>query len=235
MAFLSAASDTIALCRQDFDLASLATDHHSLQAAVLEKLPHNQDVLHARSYHEWFTLLADPHRHFIRVRQGLDLVGQACILNPDQDRPDADMIDMDLPDSPEKLSTLCTVMSHPNHRGGHIMRSMAEEWKRVAMEQNRPHLLGCITRTNPQSWSQFLKIGLHITGAGFDPSDNSTVYYAHLNMKAPTQYNDQDTVTVEPTMPLPTLQSYMNNGYIGVAGEKDKGLYTGRLIMARRL
>ena len=223
------------LCGQDFK--NVANRHYGLQAEVLKSLPSDQDILHVKSLGDWQSVLASPRNNTITVNKGTVMVAQSLVIHPTlNDANDAaDMLDMDLPGEPHTLSTFCAVMTHPAHRGRHLMQRMMDEWKAVAKQDNRPHLLGCITRSNVPSWSQFLGAGLVITGAGFDPSDDSTVYYAHCNTIDPVRYNMHNTVTVKDEDPLDKLQGLFNDGYVGVEGEKLNGSYTRRLIMAKRL
>lgn len=220
-------------CLQHFNTA--AEKHYALQQTVLASLPENQDILHVKSLTDWQNILRTPQNTMITVEQGGVLVAQSMVISPDTVAPDADMLDMPLPDRPERLTTLCAVMVDPVHRNRHLMQHMMAEWKAMATVNNRPHLLGCITRTNWPSWSQFLKAGLVITGGGLDPSDNSTVYYAHRNMHTPIAYTIHDTITVSADCPMRNLQRAFDAGYVGVQGEKQNGGYTGRLIMAKRL
>jgi len=222
------------LCGQSFK--SVANRHHELQTAVLQSLPSDQDILHVKSLDDWADILKSPRNNTITVDTGVIMAAQSLVIHPTLNDPTeaADMLDMELPGEMHTLSTFCAVMTHPKHRGRHLMQRMMDEWKHVAKNDGRPHLLGCITRSNVPSWSQFLTAGLVITGAGFDPSDDSTVYYAHCDTSNPIRVNMRDTITVDEDHPLNELQSILNDGYVGVEGEKRNGSYTRRLIMAKR-
>jgi hypothetical protein len=223
------------LCGADFKTA--ANRHHGLQQEVLHSLPADQDILHVKSLADWEDILKSPRNNTITVDADNIMVAQSLAIHPtltDQASA-ADMLDMELPGEPHTLSTFCAVMTHPAHRGRHLMQRMMDEWKFVAKQDGRQHLLGCITRSNVPSWSQFLQAGLVITGAGFDPSDDSTVYYAHCDINDPVKFDMRDTITVTDTHPMSELKSKLKDGYVGVAGEKQGNQYTRGLVMARRL
>jgi hypothetical protein len=234
--YACASQSDLHLCRDAFETA--VQKHLALQSAVLASLPQDQDILHVKSLQEWHDILQSPRNNTITVdAYDGNLAAQSIAIHPlcNDSIKDVDMLDMDLPDVPHKLSTFCAVMTHPQHRGQHLMQCMMDEWKQIAARDNRSHLLGCITRSNVQSWSQFLKAGLVITGAGFDPSDNSTVYYAHRDAQAPVYWDMADIRIVSDETNLSQVQELLHAGYVGVEAERKEAQYTKRLIMARRL
>lgn len=236
MHYACATHTDLHLCRDSFQAA--ARQHYELQTAVLKSLPVNQDILHVKSLADWERILQSPRNNTITVASpDGGLAAQSIAIHPLQgDHAErVDMLDMDLPDEVHRLSTFCAVMTHPAHRGRNLMQRMMDEWKYAAARDRRPHLLGCITRSNVQSWSQFLKAGLVITGAGFDPSDDSTVYYAHRNTQNPIVVDRQDVRIVSDETQLSKVQKLLSEGYVGVEAERKEAQYTRRLIMARRI
>ena len=216
------------------DFERLVSQHYALQCAVLKSLPADQDYLHKMSRAEWRAFLKDPRHHMIGVYDGDGLIAQLCVLLPDQTNPDADMLDMVLPSKdPNDIATFRTVMTHPEYRGHGLMNILMTEAKAYAKTKNRTHLLGCITRKKTASWSQFLKAGFSIVGAGFDPSDNSTVYYAHNNTSCKESFNKAAEKKVARDLSLKKLKGLFNKGYRGVRAEKRDNKYTGRLVLKK--
>jgi hypothetical protein len=116
------------LCGADFKTA--ANRHHGLQQEVLHSLPADQDILHVKSLADWEDILKSPRNNTITVDADNIMVAQSLAIHPtltDQASA-ADMLDMELPGEPHTLSTFCAVMTHPAHRGRHLMQRMMDEW-----------------------------------------------------------------------------------------------------------
>lgn len=223
-----------------------AKKHFDLQTACVSILPEDQDIVHVRTLEEWIGVLQSPNHMIVSIHENADckestLISHAVVILPCEKNPDADMLDMILPDKPDKVSTLSSVMTHPDHRGKDLMNHLIKAWKVIAADLGRNHLLSLITTTNPQSWSQFLKEDILITGAGFDPSDNSITYFAHLDMSQSDFRKEFNGASIAPLLldphtKLEHLKEIFALGYRGFIGEKNAqtGRYTGRLYLAKR-
>lgn len=229
---LSINSIAVPKCTDAFN--KVVNVHYKLQQAVLSNLPSDQKYLRGMTHDEWSDFLKNSHHHIINAHDGDLLVGQLCVLLPDKRHPDVDMVDMVLPsETPEEMATFRTIMTHPHYRGHNLMHRLMSEAQSYSESQGRKHLLGTISRDNPQSWSQFLKQGLLVTGAGIDPSDNCDIYYAHKNLTCADTFNQDDEIYVDTDIDIQDLNSLFGDGYRGVAGEKQNGKYTGRLILQK--
>lgn len=219
---------------------ALAKEHLALQQAVIDSLPANQDFIHVKSLQDWIDYLESPHHRVLSIRENGKLISHAVIIFPDQNFPDADMLNMNLPAPYEQLSTLTAVATHPAYRGRDLMNKLIDKWIDVTQQEGRKHLLALITTDNYRSWTQFLKVGMNITGAGFDPSDNSTTYYAHRDLSKKTlrpDFNKASTVKIVlgPEADLNTMNQLFSLGFVGFEAEKDcNQRYTGNLVLAKR-
>tara|TARA_Y100001934_G_C12340053_1_gene769697 strand:- start:435 stop:1163 length:729 start_codon:yes stop_codon:yes gene_type:complete len=224
----------------DCELEKLAKNHFELQQAVIDDLGPNQTAVHERTLDEWKELLCSDHHQVISIYQDGDLVAHAVVVLPSKEFPDADMLDMNLPADFEQLTTLSSVMTHPGKQGKNIMNKIIKEWKRIAKQENRNHLLALITTNNVKSWSQFIKEGLAITGVGHDPSDNSECYFAHMdtNESLLEDFNKASLgpLLMSPDASLKDMKEVFALGYVGYKAEKDpvSNLYTGRLYMKKK-
>lgn len=149
--------------------------HFELQQAVVADLGPNQNKLHERSMAEWADLLKDTSRRVVSVERDGVLIAQAVVLLP-QMAEDTDMLDMELPDEPHRVATVCSVVTHPTYRCRALMLELLNKAQQVAWLNNRHHMLALITDDNIRSWSQFLRAGYQIVGCGFDPVDGSNAF-----------------------------------------------------------
>lgn len=222
-------------------IKNLAKEHFNLQSALIATLPPQQDLVHEKTLADWESLLASSHHRVLALRnESGELIAHAVAILPDEQNPDADMLDMELPDKPSKVTTLSAIMAHPDHKGHHAMLKLIQDWIELAIRLERPHLLGLVTTTNFMSWTQFLKADMAVTGGGFDPSDNSTCFYLHRNLNEKPSARQafaaktQDSLALDPHVPLEEIKKLCEEGYIGHSAEKGSdGRYTGRLIMSR--
>ncbi len=219
-----------------------AKKHFDLQTACVSTLPEDQDLVHVRTLEEWIGVLQSPNHMIVKIEDDSNtLIAHAVIILPCDKNSDADMLDMVLPGKPETISTLSSVMTHPDHRGKDLMNHLIKAWKVVAADLGRNHLLSLITTTNPKSWSQFLKEDMLITGAGFDPEDGSITYFAHLDLNQSDFRKEFNGVSIgplllDPDTKLDQLKEIFALGFKGFRGEKNSqtGHYTGRLYLAKR-
>ncbi|MDY0028798.1 MAG: GNAT family N-acetyltransferase [Pseudobdellovibrionaceae bacterium] len=214
-----------------------AVRHFELQQAVLDELGPDQDVLHVRSLEEWEDLLEKPDCRVVSVERDNRLIAQAVVLFP-QKEDEADMLDMELPDSPHRVATVCSVVTHPAYRCKALMIELLRKADSVAWMNGRRHMLALITDDNIRSWSQFLKAGYQIVGCGFDPADGSNTFFAHrsmrqLNMRHHFQ-KAADQAIIIPPRPLEEMKSLFDDGFVGYQPHRDAdGRYTGGLVLAR--
>lgn len=218
-------------------LSRKARDHFNLQQAVLQTLPENQDLLHVKTEVDWQNIITSFSRQLLSVNNGDNLVAHAIAILPNDEDPDADVLNMPLPSQNiTKVTTLAGVITHPDHRGQGLMSSLINEWTRCAFHYDRPHMLGLITSTNPRSWSQFLKSGFYIVGAEYDPEDGSTAYMVHRDTNTSANSgsipeNSESGPILTPDMPLSEMKQIFNSGYVGYRGVKTAdNLYNGNIL-----
>jgi len=224
------------------ELVQLSTDDipqiMRLQGRIVESLGEHTDYIHIKTPDDYTRILMREGVMIGAFNDNGRLMAQSVIRLPDRNNPDAGMIDMPLPGNrPEDHATFEGVLVDPDTRGEKLMLRMACAWLDCMRDMGRRHALGLITRENYFSWRVFLEAGCLITGAGFDPSDNSTVYYAHRDLR---QCNDTlaamrlagDALcrfAMPPETPLRIAQQHFNRGYVGVGHTP-----TDQLVMTRR-
>ncbi|MBI1327292.1 MAG: GNAT family N-acetyltransferase [Alphaproteobacteria bacterium] len=217
---------------QRLTLANI-NDCMALQQAVLNSLPPDQDKVHPKTREKFAQLLADdsPSTIFGIFEDG-QLVAQAIMLCP-RTIEEADLLDFELPGEPHEISTLAGVLTNPAYEGRGYMSCLVNAWREEARALGRPHLCGIVTRDNTKSWSGFMNGGLVIMAAGFDPSDNSTVYLVHRDIsRGPALSRSEQSILSEsarnneyhpmsyriltPTVSLEEANEHFAEGYVGV-------------------
>jgi hypothetical protein len=220
------------VCKQDFQLAALS--HYTLQNKLLKTLPADQDLIHVRSERDWFDVLNSSDKKVISIHDEADnLTAHAVVLLPNSCSSEADMLNFELPDVPEKVTTLTSVMSDPDLPRRGMMKKMISEWFSVGVESNRDHFLAMVTTTNVASWSQFINAGLSIVGADYDDSDGSNIFYVQGPLDDYFDVGIEHTERVlSPDASLSEMRTLFSEGWVGTRGERSEvGNYTGNLIL----
>ncbi len=197
-----------------------------LQDDILQGLPANQTFLHVKDKKEYRNLALK--KGFLvgafETATG-KLAAISAVRMPSSKKDDVNVLDMNLPANPKKLATIEGVMVAPHGRGHHLAEAMFNFATAALPKLGREHALAVITRENHFSWRTFLSAGFEITGAGFDPEDNSTVYYAHKDLIFGRSFHDvAPTATVTPALNLKDAKRLFDRGYRGVECDQNNQL-----------
>lgn len=209
-----------------FTLRRLAGKHvddcMTLQADILRTLPDDQTFIHVKKRRDYKNLSKDKGFLIGAFDKATGrLSGISAIRLPMNKKDDAGVLDMTLPAKHKKLATIESVMVCPQTQGHHLAGAMFNYANDALPKLGRKHALAIITRENFFSWRAFLRAGFEIMGAGFDPSDNSTVYYAHKNLGDKTPFRDQTaTAAITPDMDLDDARTLFAMGYRGLEWDK---------------
>lgn len=110
------------------------------------------------------------------------LVAQSVVVNPTAANPKSGMVDMCLDATPDQITILQGVITHPSYRGNRLMTVMVDAWLEIAKNEGRIHALSEVDVNNHYSWSVFMKEGMELHSVGFDPADQATVYNMHADV-----------------------------------------------------
>lgn len=194
----------------------------SLQSGILTILPDDQTFIHIKDRDDYKKLSKDKGFLIGAFDKATGrLSGMSAVRLPMDKKDDAGVLDMDLPVRPKELATIESVMVCPQTQGHHLAEAMCNYASDALLKLGRSHALSIITRENFFSWRVFLRAGFEITGAGFDPSDNSTVYYARKNLNGNPPYREKTaTAAISPAMDLDDTRALFAKGYRGLEWDK---------------
>ena len=182
-------SGTLPVHGGSFSLVLLEPRHapavRALHETVIERLPEDQ-----KSF-----VLPRPEGYFrnnfqrghgstiMGVVCGGKLIAKCLIVHPSTGETSATLGGAILHCAPEHVSIFQSSTVHPDFRGNGIMNMMIRHWLSHATRHGRIHVQAEIETRNKQSWSQFLKAGLHIVSAHKSPVDGAQVFNAGERIK----------------------------------------------------